>query len=190
MLPEMLSSVVEELQREVLMAEAIIGQKDKENAALRLQIRQFEVRWSEYESKMKFLEAVWQKHTAFLQMNLAAAKMSLGVDDNSGQRARIDDSPSPCCYEFEDMSVGTQTPGGSTPIKFAYNGIDFGAGRLTGGGLHANSLAKGFERRKKNFDGEARAIDDVTSGHAIDPDEELQSLKSRFQLWKKDYRVR
>lgn len=77
--PEMLSSVVEELQREVLMAEAIIGQKDKENAALRLQIRQFEVRWSEYESKMKFLEAVWQKHTAFLQVSLLCSKLLLGI---------------------------------------------------------------------------------------------------------------
>lgn len=123
-------------------------------------------------------------------MNLAAAKMSLGVDDNSGQRARIDDSSSPYCYEFEDMSVGTQTPGGSTPIKFAYNGIDFGAGRLTGGGLHANSLAKEFERSKINFDDEARAIDDVMLGHAVEPEEELQSLKSRFQLWQKDYRIR
>ncbi|KAL2476146.1 Myosin-2 [Abeliophyllum distichum] len=191
--PDMLPSVVEELQGKVMMAEAILGQKERENSALRWQIRQFQAQWSEYEAKMKSLEEVWQKHTASLQMSLAAAKMNLGADDNAGQPASIDDSLSPCCYEFKDMSMGTQTPGGSTPIKFIYNGIDLGAGRLTTGGLHAiSSLVKEFEERKKKFDDEARAIDDVTSGHspAVHPEEELQSLKSRFQLWKKDYRAR
>lgn len=36
---QMLPSVMKQLQRNVLMAEAIAGQKDRENAALRLQIR-------------------------------------------------------------------------------------------------------------------------------------------------------
>ncbi|CAA2982901.1 myosin-2-like isoform X1 [Olea europaea subsp. europaea] len=50
----MLPSVVEELQRKVPMADAILG--EKENAALGLQKRQFQAQRSEYEAKMKSLE--------------------------------------------------------------------------------------------------------------------------------------
>lgn len=67
---EMLPSVVEELQRRALMAEATLELKEKENASLKDQVHQFEVRWSEYEDKMKSMEDVWQRQMASLQVSL------------------------------------------------------------------------------------------------------------------------
>nr|GMC47061.1 B3 domain-containing protein At1g05920-like [Ipomoea batatas] len=58
---EVLPSVVEQLQKWVLMAEAIIEQNEKENAALKEQVKQFESRWPEYEAKMNSMEECWVK---------------------------------------------------------------------------------------------------------------------------------
>lgn len=189
---EMLPAVVEELRRRVLIAEATLEQKEKENASLKDQVHQFEARWSDYEAKMKSMEDVWQKQMASLQMNLAAAKKSLGAENTMGQLGR-DGFPSPRYYDSEDMSMGTQTPGGSTPMKFALNGLDLGARQETNGGLNAvNPLLKEFEQRKQNFDDEARAIVESKSGQSpsLNTSEELRKLKQRFEEWKKDYKVR
>ncbi|KAI3457512.1 hypothetical protein Pfo_014175 [Paulownia fortunei] len=191
--PEMLPSVVEELQKRVLMAEVTLGRKEKENAALREQVQQFEARWSEYESKMKSMEEMWQKQMASLQMSLAAAKKSLGTDNTIGQPGKLHGAQSPCFYDSEDMSLGPQTPGGSTPVRFLNNFIEAAAGGDTNGGLNPVSpLVKEFEKRKQNFDDEAQAIVEVKSGHApsVNPVEELRSLKHRFEAWKKDFKVR
>ncbi|KAL2472850.1 Myosin-2 [Forsythia ovata] len=190
---EILPSVVEELQRRVLMAEASLEQKEKENASLKDQAQQFEARWSEYEAKMKSMEDVWQKQMASLQMSLAAAKKTLGAENTMGQPGRIDGSPSPLYYDSEDTSMGTQTPGGSTPMKFANNCLDLGARQETNGGLNSvNPLLKEFEQRKQNFDDEAKAIVVSKSGQSpsLSTGEELRKLKHRFEEWKKDYKIR
>ncbi|KAK3040310.1 hypothetical protein RJ639_028225 [Escallonia herrerae] len=184
-----LPSVVEELQRRVLKAETTVVQKEEENVALREQVQQFEARWSEYEAKMKSMEEMWQKQMATLQMSLAAGKKSLASDNTAGQPGRLEGSPSPLYYDSEDTtSMGTQTPGGTTPIKFA----NAGAGRETNGALNAVSqLVKEFEVRKQNFDDEAKAIVEVRTGQSpTNPDEELRRLKHRFESWKKEYKIR
>ncbi|KAK2984719.1 hypothetical protein RJ640_004544 [Escallonia rubra] len=185
-----LPSVVEELQRRVLKAETTLVQKEEENVALREQVQQFEARWSEYEAKMKSMEEMWQKQMATLQMSLAAAKKSVASDNTTGQPGRFEGSPSPLYYDSEDTtSMGTQTPGGTTPIKFA----NAGAGRETNGALNAVSqLVKEFEVRKQNFDDEAKAIVEVRTGQSpsTNPDEELRRLKHRFETWKKEYKIR
>ena len=56
-----LPSFLQELQRRVAKAEATLGQKEQENAALREQLEKVKARWSEYETKMKSMEAMWQK---------------------------------------------------------------------------------------------------------------------------------
>ncbi|KAK9268785.1 hypothetical protein L1049_000548 [Liquidambar formosana] len=190
---QVLPSVLAELQRRVLKAEATLGQKEEENAALREQLQQFETRWSEYEAKMKSMEEMWQKQMASLQMSLAAAKKSLAADNTVGQPGRLDASLSPRYYDSEDtMSVGTQT-GGSTPIKFS-NSISVGAGRETNGNLNAVShLVKEFEQRIETFDNDAKSLVEIKSGQSgsfMNPDEELRKLKLRFEAWKKDYKVR
>ncbi|KAL0406847.1 UNVERIFIED_CONTAM: Myosin-2 [Sesamum latifolium] len=194
--PETLYSVVDELQKRVLMAEATLEQKEKENAALREQVQQFEARWPEYEAKMKSMEEMWQKQMASLQMSLASAQKGLGTHNIIGQPGRLDGAQSPQFYDSEDMSMslsmGTQTPGGSTPMRFVNNGIEELPCRDTNGGLNpVGPLMKEFERRRQNFDEEAQAIVEVKPGHSpsVNPVEDLRRLKHRFESWKKDYKV-
>ncbi|KAK6132735.1 hypothetical protein DH2020_033540 [Rehmannia glutinosa] len=191
--PQMLPSVVEELQKRVLMAEATLGHKEKENAALREQVQQFDARWSEYEAKMKSMEEMWQKQIASLQISLAESKKSLGTDNTLRRPGRLDGAQSPHYYDSEDTSMGTQTPGGSTPLRFLNNGIDDVPCNEMNGGLDPVShLVKEFEQRKQNFDHEAQAIIEVKPGHSpsVNLVEEFRRLKHRFEAWKKDYKVR
>ncbi|KAF8413971.1 hypothetical protein HHK36_001968 [Tetracentron sinense] len=189
------ASVLAELQRRVLKAEAALGQKEEENAALQQQLQQFETRWSQYEAKMKSMEEMWQKQMASLQASLSAAKKSLAADDTVGQPGRLDASPMPHYYDSEDtMSMGTRTPDGSTPVKYSIPPLDAGPGRVSNGGLNAVShLVKEFEQRKQIFDDDAGFLVEVKSGQSasgMNPDGELRKLKLRFESWKKEYKVR
>ncbi|CAL5402934.1 unnamed protein product [Camellia sinensis] len=167
-----LPSVLQELQRRVAKAEATLGQKEQENAALREQLEQVKARWSEYETKMKSMEAMWQKEMVSLQVNLDAVKRSLATDNTAIQPGRVDGFASPHYYDSEEtMSMGAQTTGGNTPIKVSHIGRDVGAGRV-------GHLVKEFEQRKQEFDEEAKAIAVVKSGHPI---YELRKLKLRFE---------
>ncbi|KAK6132839.1 hypothetical protein DH2020_033438 [Rehmannia glutinosa] len=191
--PQMLPSVVEELQKRVLMAEATLGHKEKENAALREQVQQFDARWSEYEAKMKSMEEMWQKQIASLQISLAESKKSLGTDNTLRRPGRLDGAQSPHYYDSEDTSMGTQTPGGSTPLRFLNNGMDdMPCNEMNGGLDPVSHLVKEFEQRKQNFDHEAQAIIEVKPGHSpsVNLVEEFRRLKHRFEAWKKDYKVR
>ncbi|PIN19625.1 Myosin ATPase [Handroanthus impetiginosus] len=191
--PEMLPLVVEELQKRVLMQEATIGRKEKENAALREQVQQYEARWSEYEAKMKSMEEMWQKQMASLQMSLAAAKKSLGTDNTITQPRKRHGTQSPCFYDSEDTPLGPRTPDGSTPARVLNYGIEAAADGDTNGGLNPVSpLVREFEQRKQNFDDEAQAIVQAKSENALPVNfaEELRRLKQRFEAWKKDYKVR
>ncbi|XP_058211003.1 myosin-2 isoform X2 [Rhododendron vialii] len=181
-----LPKALEELRSRVSKAESTLGQKEQENAALREQLQQYEIKWSEYEAKMKSMEEMWQKQMVSLQVSLDATKKSFAADDTTGQPERQDVSPSPHYYDSEDTtSMGPQTPGGTTPIKIS-NTVR--AGRETNGGLNAVShLAKEFEQRKQDFDDEAKAIVESKSGR---PDEEFRKLKLRFETWKKEYKSR
>ncbi|GAA0167330.1 actin binding motor protein [Lithospermum erythrorhizon] len=187
---EMLPSTLEELRSQIVMAEATLSEKEMENAELRDQVLQFESRWSEYEAKMRSVDEVWQKQMALLQMSLAAAKESLGADISFGQQGRTHgSSPSPGYYGSEVTSMGVHTPGGSSPIKDAYNGFDVATSRENNGGL--THLIKEFEQRKQTFDDEANAIMKAKPGQPIsaNPAEEFRKLKQRFKSWKKDYKV-
>ncbi|CAI9088594.1 OLC1v1022970C1 [Oldenlandia corymbosa var. corymbosa] len=188
---ENLPSVVEELQRRVVLAETNLSKKEKENAVLREQVQEFEARWLEYEGKMKSMEDMWQKQMVSLQMSLAAAKKSLGADQAAIQPARLEGLTSPRYYDSEDtMSGGTRTPGGNTPVKFGNNGLDVGTGgRETNSGLNSvGHLVKEFEHRKQTFDDDVKAIVEVKSGESSY--EELRRLKLMFETWKKDYKTR
>ena len=121
----------------------------------------------------------------FLKVSLDAARKSLAA---SGQPGRQDGSLSPCRYDSEDtMSMGAQTPGGNMPIKFSNTGRDV-AGREINGGLDVvYHLVNEFEHQKQDFDNEAKSIIQVKSGR---PEEELQKLKLKFVIWKRDYKSR
>lgn len=181
---EGLPSVVEELQKRVLFAEATIEQNEKENAELKEQVKQFEVRCSEYEAKMSSMEEGWRKKMSSLQASVAAVK-NLGSDN-----AAV--SPPPYYYDSEDiMSLGLQTSGASTPLKFPYNGVNLESNREMNGGVGAmNHLVREFEQRKHYFDNEATAISEVKAGQSLPStlEEELKRLVLRFENWKKSYK--
>ncbi|KAJ4976160.1 hypothetical protein NE237_001266 [Protea cynaroides] len=191
---EVQSSVLAELQRRVLKAEAALGQKDEENAALQQELKQFELRWSDCESKMKSKEEMWQKQMTSLQMSLAAAKKSVASDDISGQPGRPDALPFCHYYDSEDTSLGTHTPGGSTLAKFTNHTSDFIPGRGSNGGLTGvNHLLKEFQLRKQVFEDDAGSLVGVKSGQSassLNPDDELRKLKLRFETWKKEFKIR
>lgn len=177
------------------MAEATLEEKEKENAALKEQVNQLESRWSDYEVRMRSMEEMWQKQMASLQASLVSAKRSLGVDNSAGHPGKPEGSPSPCGYESEDTTttMGTRTPGGSTPIEYASNGVDFGGIREINGGLCVvNYLSREFELRKQNFDDEAMAISQLKSGQlqSTSPAEDFRRLRHKFDEWKKDYKAR
>ncbi|XVF70406.1 hypothetical protein PTKIN_Ptkin11bG0159000 [Pterospermum kingtungense] len=186
---QVLPSVMAELQRRVLKAEATLGQKEQENTTLREQLQQSEARWLEYEAKMKSMEEMWQKQMASLQTSLAAARKSLAADSGVGQLGRVE-MVSPRCYDYEDnVSMESRTPGGSTPVLFSSAMPDVVGGRENG----LNNLVKEFELRKQTFDDDAKSLIDIRGAQPasnMNPDDELRRLKQRFETWKKDYKMR
>lgn len=129
-----------------------------------------------------------------MQMSLAAARKSLAVD-NTGQPGRFDAVSSPRYYDSEDAtSMGSRTPGASTPAKFSSSNHEVGAGRDNNGTLSAvSNLVKEFEQQRQTFDDDAKALVVVKPGQSasnVNSDEELRKLKLRFEMWKKEYKVR
>ncbi|XP_008345271.1 myosin-2-like isoform X3 [Malus domestica] len=174
---EDLPSDLAELQRRVLQAEATLVRKEEENAELQEQLQQFETRWSEYESKMKSMQDVWQKQMASLQTSLAAARKSLASDNTAGQPGRLGSVSSPRYDSEEATSMG-------------FNG----AGLEANGSSNAVSgLVKEFEQRRQTFDDDAKALVEVKPGQSaanMNPEEDLRKLKHRFESWKKEYKAR
>lgn len=187
---ECLPLSAEDLQKRVLMAEAELGKKDKENAALREQVQQFEDRWLESEAKMKAKEEMWQKQMSSMRMTVAGARRSLREDQAEVQSGNHEGFPSPQCYDSEDsISEGTRTTGASTPIKPATNGVDSRAGAEINGSLTSVScLEKELETTNVNFENDAKSIMETKSEK--NAGEELRNLKQKFEAWKKDYNVR
>ncbi|KAK8706139.1 hypothetical protein V6N13_049714 [Hibiscus sabdariffa] len=180
---QVVPSVMAELQRRVLKAEATLGKKEQENATLREQLQQYEARWLDYEAKMKSMEDMWQKQMASLQTSLAAAKKSLAADSTAGQLGRAD-VVSPRHYYSEDsVSMGSRTPGMSTPV-----------GGKENGSLNAvGNLLKEFDQRKEAFDDDAKSLIETRTAQpasVVNPDDELRRLKRRFEAWKKDFKMR
>ncbi|CAN4104137.1 unnamed protein product [Withania somnifera] len=189
---EVLPSVVKDLERRVLKAEAILELKEKENTALKEQVNQFEARCLEYEAKMRSMEEMWQKQRTSLQASLAATKDSLGTGDITGLPGKLEGSLTPHCFDSDD-ATSMDTPGGHTPVRFSSNSFGVGANKEVNGGLSLLShLTMEFEQRKQTFDNEAMAIVNLKPGQlqSTNPVNEYQRLKHRFEEWKKEFKVR
>ncbi|KAK7262716.1 hypothetical protein RJT34_30293 [Clitoria ternatea] len=186
-----LLSALVELQRHVNKADAMVEQKEEENTELREQLKQSERKRIEHETRMKAMEEAWQKQMASFQMSLVAARKSLAPESAAVPPRR--DLFSPCFYESEDAaSLGSRTPGGSTP-KFSSSLSVSDAGRQVNGTLTTvSNLMREFEQRTYNFDDEVRALNGIKMGQSanVNSAEELRKLKQRFEGWKKQYKVR
>ncbi|XP_039038113.1 myosin-1-like [Hibiscus syriacus] len=174
------SSFLAELQRRVLRAEAGLREKEEENDILHQRLQQYDIRWSEYEQKMKSMEEVWQKQMRSLQSSLSIAKKSLAVDDSErNSDASINTS--------DDREFSWDTGSNHRPPQS--NGL-----RPMGAGLSVISrLAEEFEQRSQVFADDAKFLVEVKSGQVeanLNPDRELRRLKQMFETWKKDYTTR
>ncbi|KAJ0229888.1 Myosin-3 [Hirschfeldia incana] len=168
------ASVLSELQRRVLKSEAALREKEEENDILRQKLQQYDNRWSEYETKMKSMEEIWQKQMRSLQSSLSIAKKSLEVEDS----ARNSDA-SVNASDATDLSgsVGDFRTHART--------------RSVGVGLSVISrLAEEFGQRAQVFGDDTKFLMEVKSGQVeanLDPERELRRLKQMFDTWKKDY---
>ncbi|KAL5543073.1 hypothetical protein UlMin_010783 [Ulmus minor] len=171
------ASVLAELQRRVLKAEAAMREKEDENDILHQRLQQYESRWSEYELKMKSMEEVWQKQMRSLQSSLSIAKKSLAIDD-SGRNSDASVNAS----EEREYSWDT----GNNHKAPESNGV-----RPMSASLSVISrLAEEFEQRSQVFGDDAKFLVEVKSGQvdaSLNPDRELRRLKQMFESWKKDY---
>ncbi|ONM05618.1 myosin1 [Zea mays] len=171
------ASVLAELQRRILKAEATVREKDEENEMLHQRLQQYENRWLEYEQKMKAMEEMWQKQMRSLQSSLSVAKKSLVLDETP----RMSDSSVDQSWESNGnhhVSSGSQL-------------VPHTGGREMNAGLSVISrLAEEFEQRSQVFADDAKFLVEVKSGQAdasLNPDMELRRLKQNFDSWKKDF---
>ncbi|KAJ7297028.1 hypothetical protein O6H91_Y084700 [Diphasiastrum complanatum] len=197
-----------ELKRRALEAEKALQEKEDENAVLVLKLQQYETSWVEYEDKMNSMEEMWQKQMKSLQLSLAAANRSLTNEEpviyqgkhventqltGLKQRASKHLLPQDDETDLDDStSVGTKTPE-LTPMHFPVSAQDNMAKDLDAGRSVVGHLVKEFEHRKQVFDDDTDFLVEVKSGQtkaSVCPDEELRKLKERFELWKKDFKVR
>ncbi|KAL6643249.1 hypothetical protein ACP70R_021430 [Stipagrostis hirtigluma subsp. patula] len=170
------ASVLAELQRRILKAEATVREKDEENEMLHQRLQQYENRWLEYEQKMKAMEEMWQKQMRSLQSSLSVAKKSLALDETP----RMSDSSVDQSWESNGNHVGS----GSQLVPRT-------VGREMNAGLSViGRLAEEFEQRSQVFADDAKFLVEVKSGQAdasLNPDMELRRLKQNFDSWKKDF---
>ncbi|KAF8398665.1 hypothetical protein HHK36_014520 [Tetracentron sinense] len=183
------ASVLAELQRRVLKAEAALREKEEENDILHQRLHQYESRWSEYELKMKTMEEVWQKQMRSLQSSLSIAKKSLAVDDaerKSDASVNLTDDRD---YSW-DLGSNNYKGRESNGIRPGSRVLDQ---EMSTGLSVISRLAEEFEQRSQVFGDDAKFLVEVKSGQteaSLNPDRELRRLQQMFESWKKDYRAR
>ncbi|KAJ4746943.1 Myosin-related family protein [Rhynchospora pubera] len=167
-------SVLAELQRRMLKAEAALREKEEENDLLHQRLTQYEGRWSEYEHKMRSMEEVWQKQMRSLQSSLSIAKKSLTVEDTPERdsTASINDHNALVLPRGSRAAVDREMSAGFSII---------------------NRLTEEFDQRSQVFADDVKFLVEVKSGKAdagLNPDRELRRLKLNFESWKKDFGMR
>ncbi|KAJ8629100.1 hypothetical protein MRB53_022423 [Persea americana] len=187
---QLLPSVLAELQRQVMKAEAALRQKARENATLHQELKKYETRWLEYDTKMKSMEEKWKRQFTSLQMSITAAKKTLATDDVGRHSGRPDASLRLHYYDSEDA----MSPRFHSRDDMSFRGPTLTSGVYDGACNTVSSLAEEFEQRKQFFDDDAGYLIEVKSREHIapnmNPDEELRKLKAMFSIWKKEYKVR
>ncbi|XP_078447679.1 myosin-2-like [Wolffia australiana] len=181
---------MEELQRRIFMVEKALQEKEDENASLRRQLRLCDVRWLDYETKMRSMEDMWQKQLTSLKESLAAAQSRHAMDDETAQPRKLyPSSPAPHLYDSEDaISVGAPTPEG-TPFRMSRHARQ--RPRDSNGFLSCAfpHLLREFEQKKQVFEDDAQFL---CEGRPSTPSamDELRKLKLQFSAWKKDYKIK
>ncbi|XP_058097834.1 myosin-1-like [Magnolia sinica] len=184
-------SVLPELQRRILKAEAALRAKEEESGTLCQRLHQYERRWSEYELKMKSMEEVWQKQMRSLQSSLAIAKKSLAVNDAERKpdtSVRRGDSKD-LTWDINNNYIRINNPEHNR-TRSQSRDIDK---EICADLSVISHMEEEFEQRTEVFGDDAKFLVEVKSGQAeagFNPDQELRRLKKMFDTWKKDYNLR
>uniref|UniRef100_A0A1D1Z2F8 Myosin-J heavy chain n=1 Tax=Anthurium amnicola TaxID=1678845 RepID=A0A1D1Z2F8_9ARAE len=179
------ASVLAELQRRVLKAEAGLREKEEENDILHQRLQQYESRWSEYEQKMRSMEEVWQKQMRSLQSSISIAKKSLAIDDME----RRSDASADQSFDSSSNHAGLrarENSGGQSVSRVADREMSIGLNVIS-------RLAEEFEQRSQVFGDDTKFLVEVKSGQTeanLNPERELRRLKQTFENWKKDFGLR
>ncbi|XP_073008861.1 myosin-1-like [Typha latifolia] len=113
-------SVVARLQGRTWKAEMELKQREDEITVLKQQLQQYEVRWLEYEAKMKSMEEMWQKQVAALQMSLTAERNGLATNGTVCRSGNINKLPTLHDHYCEG-TMPTETRGTErTPTRQSY----------------------------------------------------------------------
>ncbi|KAJ8509871.1 hypothetical protein OPV22_000305 [Ensete ventricosum] len=180
--PQINLSVLAQLQSQVCKVEAELRDKEEENAVLKWRLQEYEMRWSEYESKMIYMERTWQKQLISLQMNFADARKSFVLKDMTNKPRQQIASQIDHYYEAEDKTpeVTVAKPViASTVMPVRHNGSSRNA---------AIQLTIEFGQHRKVFHDDAGACIEAKSeqlGASMNPCKEPRKLKARFASWRK-----
>ncbi|XP_049384341.1 myosin-1-like [Solanum stenotomum] len=180
-------SVLLDLQRHILKTEAALERKKEENAALRLHIQHYEIKWNQYESKMKAMEKMWQDQLTSIQISLAAEREKHGDEKTKGKLRLL-------ILQDQDENVHNRFPRTTSLRTSALNHPDEvhdtqpqPSGRSNPNNKCVNHHVMDMVNHYQNF----VVHDQCNSGEegsALRPNDELQKLKIRFEAWKKDYK--
>ncbi|CAL9068390.1 unnamed protein product [Musa banksii] len=176
--PQLDPSVLAQLQSQVCKAEAALRDKDEENAVLKQQLREYEMRWSEYESKMKSMERTWQKQLISLQMNFAGARKSFILEEMTNRprqqiAARINHH-----YEAEDKTpaVTVAKPVNASTVMPVRDNDSTRNGAI--------QLTIEFGQHRQVFHDDAGALVEGKS-EQLGASMNRRKLKARFASWRK-----
>ncbi|KAJ0983697.1 hypothetical protein J5N97_011952 [Dioscorea zingiberensis] len=190
---EVHQSVSAETQRQRLIAEVALRQKEEENVKLREELQQYEVRWKEYDVNMKSMEEMWQKQMASLQLSLSAARKSLAADDLVSPPERPV-SPLVCTSYDSESTLLVEARSPEPTLCKQPQSNSFGVvGNPNDVQNEVSLLVKEFDQRKQVFEESTRFLVVAKSqqpNSCMNPDEELRRLKIQFASWEKDYKVR
>ncbi|XP_015065196.1 myosin-1-like isoform X1 [Solanum pennellii] len=173
-------SVLLDLQRHILKTEAALERKKEENAALRLHIQHYEIKWNQYESKMKAMEKMWQDQLTSIQISLAAEREKHGDEKTKGKLRLL-------ILQDQDENVHSGFPSALNHPDEVHDTQPQPSGRLNPKSKCNNHHVMDMVNHYQNF----VVHDQCNTGEeasALRPNDELQKLKIRFEAWKKDYK--
>ncbi|KAG5622685.1 hypothetical protein H5410_007903 [Solanum commersonii] len=172
-------SVLLDLQRHILKTEAALERKKEENAALRLHIQHYEIKWNQYESKMKAMEKMWQDQLTSIQISLAAEREKKGDEKTKGKLRLL-------ILQDQDENVHNGFP---RTISLRTSALNHPGEQPSGRSNPKNKCNNHHVMDMVNHYQNFVVHDQCNSGEegsVLRPNDELQKLKIRFEAWKKD----
>mgnify|MGYP002775688880 FL=1 len=165
---------------------ATLQRKEEENAILQQTIKEYERKWTVYETKMKSMEEMWTKQIATLQQNLRTSKTVVEVQPSIQEKHNEGGNASGHRSSYENVQGNSAEIPCNRESNASISDLDPSRSVI-------DRLLKEFEHRTQVFNDDAHFLVEVKSGQIeanFKPESELQKLKQRFEIWKKDFKGR